>query len=125
MVLYRRQRQGVRQDVKTTTMLLTALVAIAAATAWSMDLTTAKQYGLVGEKENGYLGTVKPDASEEAKALVEDVNDKRRARYLTIASENGIPLKVVEERAGKTSIERTRIGHYYKEDNRWRKKGEN
>ena len=108
--------------METTKLLLAVVVTLAATAAWAVELAEAKQTGLVGEQDDGYLAAVHPDVSDDVKALVKDVNDKRRAQYQKIADDNGITLQVVEERAGKTAIEKTRSGHYVNERGRWRVK---
>ncbi len=62
-------------------------------------------------------------ATPEVRALVSDVNAKRRAQYQRIAQTNGIDLKDVELLAGQKAIERTASGHYVKlEGQSWRPK---
>ena len=107
--------------MKPTKMALVAAVTLAAATAWALDLTTAKSNGFVGEQANGYLGIVQ-GASGDVQALVEDVNAKRRARYQALAEQHGIPLEVVEGRAGQKAIQKTQPGNYVMESGAWRKK---
>ena len=70
--------------------LLAAVLLIGAAAAWSADLSELKAEGLVGERADGYLGIVPAQVSAEVKAVVADVNRKRRTRYEQIAAENGI-----------------------------------
>ena len=108
--------------MKATMTILAVVVAFATTAARAADLAEVKQAGLVGEQENGYLAAVQPHVPDEVKALVKDVNDKRRDRYRQIANDNGIPLQVVEERAGKTAIGKTRAGQYVREHGRWRVK---
>lgn len=90
---------------------------------WAMDLRQAKTQGLVGEQPNGYLGLVKPGASGEVKALMNDINGKRRQEYQAIAQRTNTTLDVVEALAGKKAIERTPSGQYVKlPSGRWVKK---
>ena len=86
-------------------------------------LDSAKSDGWIGEQPNGYLGLVRDDAPDDVKALVKDVNAKRKARYQQIADQQGAPLAEVEKVGGQTAIEKTRPGHYVKDaSGRWRKK---
>ena len=78
--------------------------------AWAIDLQSAKSQGLVGEKQSGYLGTVK--SSSEVNALVKKVNNARKAHYEKIAKRNGTSLEVVEVLAGKKAIGKAAAGHY-------------
>ena len=54
--------------------------------AWAISLDDAKNQGLVGEDSSGYLGLVVQNA--EAKAVVDDINAKRKAQYLKLAKKN-------------------------------------
>lgn len=77
---------------------------------WAIDLQSAKNQGLVGETQSGYLAVVKN--SGEALAVVKQVNDERKKHYQSIASRNGTSLQVVEVLAGKKAIEKASSGHY-------------
>jgi len=94
---------------KLRTALFGLLVLFATA-AHAMDLDSAKGRGLVGERADGYLGIVVANPSAEVEALVEEVNDKRRARYEEIARSNGIEVAKVEALAGQKAIEKTESG---------------
>ena len=87
---------------------------------FAIDLHDAKQQGLVGETETGYLEAVK--TSKEAIAVVEEINDQRREEYQRIASKNNIPIAAVEALAGKKAIEKTPAGQYVKINGNWTKK---
>ena len=78
--------------------------------ALAIELDGAKAQGLVGERVDGYLGAVSDSPSAEVKALIEDVNAKRRTRYQQIAAKNNIDLADVEARAGQRAIELTASG---------------
>ena len=109
-------------------LVIPALVAMLAgagwsAPSWAIGLHDAKAQGLVGEQPNGYLGLVKPGAAGDVKALVNDINAKRRAEYQSIARRNNTPVNVVEALAGKKAIERTAPGRYVKlPSGKWTKK---
>ncbi len=86
-------------------------------------LDQPKADGLIGEQTNGYLGLVHQDVSAAIKALVRDVNAKRKARYQAIAGKQSVPLREVEQVGGTTAIEKTLRGNYIKDNSgRWRKK---
>jgi uncharacterized protein len=92
-------------------------------TAWALTLDEAKQAGLVGEDASGYIAAVSTKPSKEVKALVDDINARRRAEYERIAAANGISVEDVEKLAGKKAIEKSPDGDYVRlpgED--WRKK---
>lgn len=77
---------------------------------WAIDLQSAKNQGLVGETQSGYLAVVKDSA--DAHALVAQVNDARKKHYQSIAKRNATSLQVVEVLAGKKAIEKAAPGHY-------------
>ncbi len=109
-----------RRPLKLSALLLGMLVSLAAAAA---SLDSAKDEGWIGEKPDGYLGLVRQDAPGDVKALVNDVNTKRKRRYEQIARQQGAPLSEVEKVGGQTAIEKTRRGHYVMDlSGRWRKK---
>ncbi len=97
-------------------------LALFSSTVFAMDLSEAKDAGLIGEQANGYLGLVSKPASEQVKNLVKQVNTKRKTKYLEIAAENGIDLKVVEKQAGDQVIEKTVPGNYINTGSGWTKK---
>lgn len=79
---------------------------------WSAGLDEAKSQGLVGEQANGYLGAVTANTPTEVKALIADINQKRKSEYQAIAQRNKTDLQAVEALAAKTAIERTSPGQY-------------
>ena len=80
--------------------------------SWGLTLEEAKTQGIVGERPNGYLGVVRPGASADVQALVNDVNQKRRQTYEDIARRHTTSLEAVEMLAGKTAIENTKPGNF-------------
>jgi uncharacterized protein YdbL (DUF1318 family) len=94
-----------------------------AGAAMAASLDSAKADGWIGEKPDGYIGLVRDDAPADVKALVSDVNAKRKSYYQRIAQEQGAPLSEVEKVGGVTAIEKTAPGHYVMDTSgRWRKK---
>ena len=93
-------------------LLASFLLAMGAVAAYGIDLGTAKDQGLVGERADGYLGLVDESAADPVRALVSDVNGKRRAQYRRIADANGISLAEVEALAGKKAIQRSDPGDW-------------
>lgn len=91
--------------------------------ASAITLDEAKSSGLVGEKLDGYLGTVSNNPSKEVVALVEDINKRRKASYQEIAKKNGTELKAVEMLAAEKAIAKTTQGQYIQLPNgNWGKK---
>jgi len=82
----------------------------------------SKSAGLVGEKQNGYLGFVNaPNAN--TKKQVETINLQRRAKYREIAKKRGAGLAAVEKLAGKAIIKNLPAGQYHQNPKgKWVKK---
>ena len=77
----------------------------------------------VGEQWDGYIGAASSSTSPETRALISDVNAKRRAHYSQIASQNNIGLHDVELLAAKKTFELTQPGHMLKaQSGNWQKK---
>ena len=86
-------------------------------------LDDAKNALQVGEQWDGYIGAVGSSASPDVRALISDINAKRRTRYSQIASQNNINLHDVENLAAKKTFELTQPGHMLKaQSGAWQKK---
>jgi len=94
---------------KSTFGLLAASMAFS---AWAISLDEAKQQGLIGEMQNGYLGIVVDSA--EAQRLVASVNEKRKSIYLNLARKNEITMAQVTALAGEKALSKTQSGHFIK-----------
>jgi uncharacterized protein YdbL (DUF1318 family) len=77
---------------RSRTLLVVAAL-LMASPAFALDLQSARAQGLVAETPEGYVKAV--DGSSAVKALVSEVNAKRRAEYERISKENGQPVDVV------------------------------
>jgi len=93
-------------------LLALALLAVPSGVVWADQLGDAKQAGTVGERPDGYLGVVGGGAGAEVKALVDEINGKRREEYRAIAEKRGISVEAVAVLAGKKWIEKTPPGQY-------------
>ncbi len=104
--------------------LLTAFILIfAMQAAWAIDLQTAKNEGLVGEANTGYLAAVQQPASAEVQALIRDVNARRRQQFERTASNTGATVNQVAFRFYELAVQRTSSGHYYQDARgRWVRK---
>jgi uncharacterized protein YdbL (DUF1318 family) len=89
-----------------------AVLPLPSRTAFALTLDEAKAQGLVGERPDGFVGIVDPKAPAEVRALVEEVNAKRREAYAQIAKKNGVPFDAVAALAGKKLIEKTPPGQW-------------
>ena len=79
----------------------------------------ARQAGQVGEQPDGYLGFVTPPTPE-VRALVMDINIKRKDAYTKSAAANGSTVEQFAFTTGCNLIARTLPGEKYKSpDGRW------
>lgn len=98
-------------------VLLLALPALAA------PLDDAKRQGLVGERIDGFVGIVVADPTSQTRALVEQINAEREAKYAEIARQRGVPIAAVAQITGEKLIARAAPGEYVAgADGRWRQK---
>ena len=104
--------------------LFTALLLIfTLQTAWAIDLHAAKDQGLVGEANTGFLAPVRQPVSAEVRALIADVNAKRRAQFERTARNTGATVEQVRVRFYQLAVQKTRPGHYYQDRNgAWKRK---
>jgi len=91
--------------------------------AWAIDIRGAKEDGLVGEANTGFLAAVHVPASAEVRALIADVNAKRRARFDATARKTGATISQVAHRFYELAVQRTAPGNYYQDSGgNWKKK---
>ena len=91
--------------------------------AWAIDIRDAKEQGLVGEANTGYLAAVQTPVSAEVRALIADVNAKRMAEFESTAEKTGTTVAQVANRFYELAVQRTAPGHYYQDaSGRWVKK---
>ncbi len=99
------------------------ILSLALQSAWAIDLGAAKQQGLVGEANTGYLAAVKTPASSDIQALIRSVNAKRKAEFERTANKTNATVKQVSYRFYELAISRTAAGNYYQDSSgRWKKK---
>ena len=83
----------------------------------------AREAGQVGEKMDGYLGIVGA-ATPQLRALVDDINIRRRAVYAQQAQANNATLEEYAFTAGCLAISRTSPGEMYQApDGSWQQRG--
>ena len=91
----------------------TATSAVAMQAGRDPAYQSARESGLVGEKSDGYLGFVS-SPSPAIKALVDDINIKRKAAYSKESLANGATVEEMALRNGCRLIgERTVTGEKY------------
>ncbi len=108
-------------------LMVTGIVAFglvaATATAYAQRdpaYQAARAAGLIGEKSDGYLGFVVTPTAE-IKAMVEDLNIKRKAIYTQGAQREGVTVQLFAQRNACNLIATTAMGEKYMgPDNIWR-----
>jgi len=91
--------------------------------AWAIDIRDAKEQGLVGEANTGYIAAVQSPASAEVRALVADVNAKRKVEFENTAQKTGATVAQVAFRFYELAVQKTAPGNYYQDSaGSWRKK---
>ncbi len=104
-------------------ILAAIFLTLALQTAWAIDIGTAKDQGLVGEANTGYLAAVKTPASSEVKALIASVNTQRKAEFEKTANKTSATVEQVSHRFYELAVRKTAAGHYYQDANgNWKKK---
>ena len=73
---------------------------------------TARAAGQIGEKPDGYLEAL-GGASATVRAMVDDLNIRRRQEYTRLASERGATVEQVAFTTGCNLIQRTVAGEKY------------
>ena len=85
--------------------------------------SAARAAGQVGEKMDGYLGIVS-GATPDLRAMVDDINIRRRAVYAERAQAQGATLEEYAFTAGCQAIARTEPGEMYQApDGSWQQRG--
>lgn len=91
--------------------------------AWAIDIREAKEQGLIGEANNGYIAAVQSPASAEVRALIAEVNGKRKAEFAQTAEKTGATVEQVAYRFYELAVQKTAPGHYFQDPGgRWVKK---
>ena len=109
--------------VRSSAVWFSTLIVLGVHAANAATLDGAKSAGQIGESVDGYVHLVDKDAPADVKALVNDVNNKRGAKYESIAKTRGASAEEVAALAGAKLVERTPAGQYVMDSNaKWRKK---
>lgn len=103
-------------------IIMTASLLLMSQLSFALSLDEAQAKGLLGENASGYL-EMTPRGNEEAKALMTDINAKRKEKYQSIAIKQKTDLKSIEKIAGEKIAEKLNAGEFYKDANgQWHKK---
>jgi hypothetical protein len=109
--------------LRSSTLLFSTFLLLAALAANAATLDGAKSAGQIGEGFDGYVHLVDKNAPDAVKALVKDVNNKRREKYAGIAKTRGTSVESVAALAGAKLVERAPAGQHVMDSNKkWRKK---
>jgi hypothetical protein len=120
---FMRRHARVSRTLKSCALLCFAFLLLGAPAVSAATLDDAKAAGQVGEAPDGYVHLVDDGAPADVKALVKDINAKRKAKYESIAKKRGAPVEAVAAQAGAKLIERTPAGQYVMDDqSNWKKK---
>lgn len=84
-------------------------------TASALSLQEAKSAGLVGERNDGYVGYVVTPPADTTKILVKSVNNQRKKIFDETASSNGITIEQVGARFYQRAVNATKPKHYYQD----------
>ncbi|MFM2410426.1 MAG: hypothetical protein RL481_1254 [Pseudomonadota bacterium] len=115
-----------RLEMLAAALLLGATATTAAYAQRDPAYQAARSDGLIGETPTGYLGFVgTPSAA--VKALVDDINIKRKAVYTEQARANGATVEAFAMSAGCRLIaEKTAVGEKYRApDGTWKTRDAN
>ncbi|SDK71291.1 YdbL family protein [Microbulbifer yueqingensis] len=108
--------------MNTLKHILVILALAVALPAAAITLDAARNQGLVGEANSGYIAIVS-ESSPELEQLVAEVNSKRKREYAAIAKRNGISIAQVAARAAEKLEARLPAGAYYQDSRgRWAQK---
>lgn len=103
-------------------LLITASLLMMSQLALALTLDEAQSKGLLGENASGYL-EMTPRGNAEAKALMLEINTKRKTKYQSIADKQKTDLKSIEKIAGEKITSKLNSGEFFKDaDGQWHKK---
>lgn len=88
----------------------------------AMDLATAKQSGLVGEREDGLVASVLPNPSPDITNLVNTTNAGRMGVYRDTAAKQSIPVTDVQKIAAQKIFNLAAPGEYVQVNGQWKQK---
>ena len=116
---YLLMKNSVEMTIAALLLGVTATGAMAYQAGRDPAYQSARQSGLVGEKADGYLGFVS-SPSPAIKALVEDINIKRKAAYTERAAATGSTVEQFAFTSGCNLVANTKPGEKYRTpDGRW------
>ena len=93
--------------------LLLALAMVLSAPAMADALDSARAAGVVGERPDGLVAAVDPNAPADVLSLVQSVNAQRLEKYQQISAQKGVPVEQVGAIAGEKIIGKLKPGYKY------------
>lgn len=96
--------------------LLTLACAVIPVSASAQDpraIIAARRAGLIGERFDGYLGVVNPNAPANIRRQVSTINIRRRALYSNLAARRGVSPQEVGITTACSLLRRINVGEYY------------
>lgn len=81
--------------------------------SWALSLIELKAQGLVGEGNEGYLRYVTGPKTKEIDEFVSDINNKRKAKFTSVAKKSGATTQQVAYRFYERAKQATKAGNYY------------
>lgn len=113
-----------RNAMRTAFAALLVVGLAAASPALAIDLDGARAAGQIGERPDGLVGAVAPNADAEVAALVEAINRARLDTYRALAQKEGTPLEAVQAVAGERQLQAAARNGWYVMDaaGRWSKR---
>lgn len=116
-------RRQITAGLLALPLLTLPMLALPLRAAWADSVGDAKAKGQVGERPDGYLGVVGSSAPASVVAMVQQINNERRARYQAIAQKNNITLNAVEVVAGAKLTQDAAPGSFVMDKSgQWQKK---
>ena len=106
----------------THTLLTAIFLMVLSVSAWAMDLSSAKQSGLLGELPTGLVSATLPNPSPELLELVNKTNSGRLDVYKDTASRESIPLKEVQSIAAEKIYNMAAPGDFLMINGKWTQK---
>lgn len=76
-------------------------------------ILAARRAGLIGERFDGYLGVVNPNAPATIRRQVSTINIRRRALYSNLAARRGVSPQEVGITTACSLLRRIGVGEYY------------
>lgn len=106
-----------------TIFVIAVLFIFGMSSAFALDLKRAKDKGLVGEGNDGYIVAISRSAATDVRRLIREINKIRKASYREQSIQQDIPEHIIRKRAVEKIINDIPSGHFFQdEDGSWQKR---